>query len=121
MILSVMAISNLVLTRQIYHVWRDKRRACAEPWSRPFKFQGPPTRNLILQIVQEDFIGLKCLLHQLTYIFQHPCLKLIVNYCIEQERFSGYYIQSRRKLKDFSRETEFKDFSRTSPKIQGLV
>ena len=75
----------------------------------------PPTRNVILQIVQEGFIGLNCLLHQLTYIFQHTCLKLIVNYCIEQERFSGYYIQSWRKFKDFSRSSTeikgiFKDF-----------
>ena len=28
-------------------------------------------------------LGLNCLLHQLLYIFQFTCLKLIVNYCIK--------------------------------------
>ena len=34
MIVPVMAISNLVLTQQIYS--RDKRRACAWSWTSPF-------------------------------------------------------------------------------------
>ena len=63
--------------------------------------------------------GLSCLLHQLLYIFQLTCLKLIVNYGPNKESydsysvldnqkasydtFSGHYIQSWRKFKDFSR------------------
>ena len=82
-------------------------------------------------------LGLNCLLHQLLYIFQFTYLKLIVNYWIKhwalcvnnlfpelwfifcprqaksiKEHFPGHYIQSWRK---------FKDFLRTSPKIQGLL
>ena len=71
-------------------------------------FQGPH-----LNFVQEDFIGLKCLLHQLTYIFQHTCLKLIVNYCIEQERFQATTF----RVEENSRTFQGKRNSRT---FQGL-
>ena len=74
---------------------------------------------------------MSCLLHQLLYIFQLTCLKLIVNYNPKKEKtlfkkspltslsydlysvldnqkasydtFSGHYIQRWRKFKDFSR------------------
>ena len=49
-------------------------------------FQGPSSRNIISQIVQKCTFPVysnNCLLHQLPYILQFTCLKLIVNYCIK--------------------------------------
>ena len=52
-------------------------------------FQGPPTKNIISyknehsQSILVSLQGLNCLLHQLLFIFQFTCLKLIVNYCIK--------------------------------------
>ena len=50
-----------------------------------FNFQGPPTRNVMLQIVRKCTFPVY-LLHQLLYIFEFTCLKLIVNSCIQQQQ-----------------------------------
>ena len=105
-----------------------------------FNFQGPPTRNVMLQIVRKCTFPVY-LLHQLLYIFEFTCLKLIVNSCTQQQQknalcisplnslsydiysvldnqkplekhFPGHYIHSLRK---------FKDFSRTCIEIEGLL
>ena len=56
-------------------------------------FQGPPTRNVMLLTAkmhipspfQQDFEHWTLCSNKLFYIFQFTCLKLIVNYCIEQK------------------------------------
>ena len=100
---------------------------------------------------------MNCLLHQLLYIFQFTCLKLIVNYCIKHgalyvndlyihwatiyilswttkkhqkilsrllhsklKKIQALFKDLHRNLRTFQGKMEFKDFSRTSPKIQGL-
>ena len=96
-----------------------------------FDFQGPPTRKVISQIVQKctfqsiliGLKGLSCLLHQLLYIFQFSCLKLIVNCCIKQKRFAQitinfsqlWFSTTRKAWKPLSRPLRSK-----LKKIQGL-
>ena len=97
------------------------------------------------------------MLHQILYIFQFTCLKLIVNYCIKHgalyvndlyihwatiyilslttkkhqkiisrllhsklKKIQALFKDLHRNLRTFQGKMEFKDFSRTSPKIQGL-
>ena len=84
---------------------------------------------------------MNCLLHQLLYRFQFTSLKLIVNYCLKHwavcvkpnqkssentfqatkfKKIQGLFKDLRRNLRTFQGKMEFKDFSTTSPKIQGL-
>ena len=62
--------------------------------------------------------GLNCLLHQFLYIFQYitslgyDLYSLLGKQKALKKHFPGHYFQSWRK---------FKDFSRSHPRIQGLV
>ena len=103
-------------------------------------FQGPPTRIIHTkykkahsQSILIGLQGLNCLLHQLHYIFQFTCLKLIVNCCIKHTAFfvnikplnslshDLYFVLAKQKpSKNTFQATTFK-FEENSRTIQGLT